>query len=44
MKTCEREHERGGSTGRFLEGFFVGGLVGAGIALLLAPRSGAETR
>ena len=27
-----------------LAGFFVGALVGAGIALLLAPQSGAQTR
>ena len=30
--------------GSFLMGMLVGGLVGAGIALLYAPSSGAETR
>lgn len=30
--------------GTFLAGFLVGGLVGAGVALLLAPQSGEETR
>ena len=28
----------------FLAGFFLGGIIGAGIALLFAPASGAETR
>lgn len=32
------------SGGSFVAGMLVGSLVGAGIALLFAPRSGAETR
>lgn len=28
----------------FLAGFFLGGIIGAGVALLFAPASGAETR
>ena len=34
----------GFSAGSILMSFFVGGLVGAGIALLVAPKSGRETR
>ncbi|MGD9092802.1 MAG: YtxH domain-containing protein [Anaerolineales bacterium] len=30
--------------GVFLAGFFIGGLIGAAVALLLAPQSGEETR
>lgn len=30
--------------GAFLAGFVIGGLVGAAVALILAPRSGEETR
>lgn len=30
--------------GAFLSGFIVGGLVGAAVALLMAPQSGEETR
>ena len=30
--------------GAFLAGFFVGGLIGAAVALLIAPQSGEETR
>ncbi len=30
--------------GAFLSGFMIGGLVGAAVALLLAPQSGEETR
>ena len=30
--------------GAFLSGFVIGGLVGAAVALILAPQSGAETR
>lgn len=30
--------------GSFLAGFIIGGLIGAGAALLLAPQSGEETR
>ena len=36
--------ESGRSTGSTLLAFFIGGLVGAGVALLLAPQSGKETR
>ncbi|MEW6570019.1 MAG: YtxH domain-containing protein [Nitrospirota bacterium] len=36
--------EGGYSTGSILLSFLLGGLVGAGIALLLAPQSGIETR
>ena len=32
------------SAGKFLAGFVVGGVVGSGIVLLLAPQSGEETR
>lgn len=38
-------HEEGGfSSGSVLLSFLLGGMVGAGLALLLAPQSGAETR
>jgi gas vesicle protein len=36
--------ERNGSSGAILAGILVGGLVGAGVALLTTPRSGEETR
>jgi gas vesicle protein len=32
------------STGSIILAFFIGGLVGAGVALLLAPQPGKETR
>jgi gas vesicle protein len=35
--------ESGHSAGSLILSFFIGGLVGAGVALLLAPRPGAET-
>ena len=35
-----KEHE----FGSFMAGFFLGGILGAGAALLLAPASGEETR
>jgi gas vesicle protein len=38
------EEERGYGAGSTLFAFFLGGLVGAGVALLLAPKSGSETR
>lgn len=38
------EEERGYGAGSTLLAFFLGGLVGAGVALLLAPKSGSETR
>ncbi|NWG01616.1 MAG: YtxH domain-containing protein [Syntrophaceae bacterium] len=36
--------ERSHGTGSIILAFFIGGLVGAGVALLLAPQSGKETR
>ena len=33
-----------GEFGAFLAGFVIGGLVGAAVALILAPQSGSETR
>ncbi len=33
-----------GELGAFLAGFVIGGLVGAAVALILAPQSGSETR
>ena len=30
--------------GAFISGFLIGGLVGAAVALLMAPQSGEETR
>jgi gas vesicle protein len=36
--------EQGYSTGSILLSFLLGGIVGAGVALLLAPQSGRETR
>ncbi|MGA2467574.1 MAG: YtxH domain-containing protein [Thermodesulfobacteriota bacterium] len=36
--------ESGCSTGSIILAFFIGGLVGAGVALLLATQSGKETR
>ncbi|HBA53893.1 MAG TPA: hypothetical protein DCZ04_05400 [Syntrophorhabdus aromaticivorans] len=38
------DEERGYGAGSTLLAFFVGGLVGAGVALLLAPKAGSETR
>lgn len=39
------KHEEGGySAGPLIFSFFLGGLIGAGVALLLAPKSGRETR
>jgi gas vesicle protein len=37
-------NDEGFSTGSVLLAFILGGVVGAGIALLVAPQSGAETR
>lgn len=39
-----REEECGYGTGSVFLSFLLGGLVGAGFALLLAPQSGRETR
>jgi gas vesicle protein len=36
--------ERDSDFGSFLSGFLVGGMIGAAVALLLAPQSGEETR
>jgi gas vesicle protein len=36
--------DNSGDLGSFLAGFVIGGLIGAGVALLLAPQSGEETR
>ena len=38
------EEDRGFGAGSTLLAFFLGGIVGAGVALLLAPASGRETR
>lgn len=37
-------NESESSLGAFLAGFIIGGLVGAAVALILAPQSGEETR
>ncbi len=39
-----RNEEGGQSAGSLILAFFLGGLVGAGVALLLAPQPGRETR
>ncbi|TAN40680.1 MAG: YtxH domain-containing protein [Nitrospirae bacterium] len=39
-----RNDECGFSSGSVLLSFLLGGMVGAGLALLLAPQSGTETR
>ena len=36
--------ESGHSSGSLILSFFIGGLVGAGVALLLAPQPGVESR
>ena len=36
--------DQDGDFGAFLAGFVIGGMVGAAVALLLAPQSGEETR
>ncbi len=36
--------DQNGDFGAFLAGFVIGGLVGAAVALILAPQSGEETR
>jgi gas vesicle protein len=38
------KEEEGFSSGSMLMSFLLGGIVGAGLALLLAPQSGEETR
>lgn len=39
-----RDEDSGFSSGSVLLSFLLGGMVGAGLALLLAPQSGPETR
>ncbi|HAK88188.1 MAG: hypothetical protein A2077_00860 [Nitrospirae bacterium GWC2_46_6] len=39
-----RHEEDGFSAGSVLLSFLLGGMVGAGVALLMAPQSGADTR
>jgi gas vesicle protein len=39
-----KHEESGSSVGAVVLSFFLGGLVGAGVALLMAPRAGTETR
>ncbi|MGH2607283.1 MAG: YtxH domain-containing protein, partial [Anaerolineales bacterium] len=36
--------DRDSDFGAFFSGFVIGGLVGAAVALLMAPQSGEETR
>ena len=36
--------DNSGDLGSFLAGFVIGGLIGAGVALIMAPASGEETR
>lgn len=38
------EHEGSGGVCSVVSSFFLGGLIGAGIALLVAPMTGSETR
>ena len=40
----EMEHEGSGGVGSVVSSFFLGGLIGAGVALLVAPRAGTEAR
>jgi gas vesicle protein len=44
MKGENTMAERDGDFGAFLAGFVIGGMVGAAVALLLAPQSGEDTR
>ena len=39
-----RHEEEGFGAGCLILSFFIGGMVGAGVALLLAPKTGRETR
>lgn len=39
-----KHEEESYSAGPLIFSFFLGGLIGAGVALLLAPKSGRETR
>ena len=38
------EQDSGCSAGKVVCSFFIGGLIGAGLALLMAPKTGEETR
>lgn len=38
------EQDSGFNAGTILLSFFVGGMIGAGVALLTAPKTGEETR
>ncbi|MHB8111107.1 MAG: YtxH domain-containing protein [Syntrophorhabdaceae bacterium] len=38
------QHESEVGTGSIILSFFIGGIVGAGVALLMAPKTGEETR
>ena len=38
------EQDCGCSAGKVVCSFFIGGLIGAGVALLIAPKTGEETR
>lgn len=40
----EKQMEKGGNFTSMIKGMLIGGMIGAGIALLSAPRSGQETR
>jgi gas vesicle protein len=44
LRRWTMSNNNGGEIGSFFAGFLVGGLVGAAVALILAPQSGAETR
>jgi gas vesicle protein len=43
-KEMEQSHEEGFSASSVILAFLLGGLVGVGVSLLLAPKSGRETR
>ena len=38
------QQDSGCSTGNTLLSFFIGGLIGAGVVMLIAPKTGKETR
>lgn len=44
MQEYMHQHEKESNMGSVLFAFAIGGLIGAGVALLMAPRSGEETR
>jgi gas vesicle protein len=43
-KEMEHSHDEGFSAGSVILAFLLGGLVGVGVSLLMAPKSGRETR